>query len=95
MKIYKIDENGYLQFEYDEEINEGEVVPEGFTAVPLPKDDLGNQLPFYKPKLVNDKWIEGATQEEIDAINNQPKEPTSDDYLIDLDFRISMIELGL
>lgn len=30
--------------------------------------------------------------------NNQPKppqEPTQDDYLIDLDFRLSMLELGI
>jgi len=26
---------------------------------------------------------------------SQPPQPTEDDYLIDLDFRLSMIELGL
>lgn len=26
---------------------------------------------------------------------NKPKEPTMDDYLLDLDFRLSSIELGL
>ena len=38
-----------------------------------------------------------AVQAIIDAHNPAPlpPQPTSDDYLIDLDFRLSMIELGL
>lgn len=38
-----------------------------------------------------------AIQVVIDAHNPEPlpPQPTSDDYLIDLDFRISMIELGI
>ena len=43
-----------------------------------------------------------VTKEEFDSIEQYiqpseetPKEPTIDDYLIDLDFRVSKIELGL
>jgi hypothetical protein len=42
--------------------------------------------------VANIPW---KTQEEIDAENNAPKEPTEVEYLIDLDYRLSMLELGL
>lgn len=38
------------------------------------------------------KW---KTKAEIEEEKNKPKEPTIEEYLIDLDFRLSMIELGL
>ncbi|NMA23996.1 MAG: hypothetical protein GX938_10895 [Spirochaetales bacterium] len=31
---------------------------------------------FYRPKWTGTTWIEDMTQEEIDALNNQPQEPT-------------------
>ena len=93
--VYRIDENGFLQFGQDLIIKETEDIPTNYTNIPLPKDINGNQLPFYKPHLMNGTWVEYLTQEEIDALNNQPKEPTEIDYLIDLDFRLSMLELGI
>ena len=39
--------------------------------------------------------IPWKTQEEIEAEKNAPKPPTEADYLLDLDFRLSLIELGL
>ncbi|WP_400194601.1 hypothetical protein [Lysinibacillus telephonicus] len=50
---------------------------------------------FHKPKLVNGEVVEGLSQEEIDAINNAPNPKTQEDYLLDLDFRLSVVELGL
>lgn len=93
--IYKIDENGYLLFGNDNVIEENVKVPIGYIDTPLPTDLEGNQLPFYRPKWTGTKWIEDMTQEEIDELNNQPKKTTTEDYLLDLDLRVSMVELGL
>lgn len=38
--------------------------------------DLGNYNDFIKPKWNGVMWVENATQEEIDELNNQPQEPT-------------------
>lgn len=50
---------------------------------------------FYKPRWVNSEWIEGATQEYIESITNTPTEPSQDDYLLDLEMRVTLLELGL
>ena len=50
---------------------------------------------LYHQKWTGTEWVEGLTQEEIDAKNNNPKEPNEFDYLVDLDFRLSKIELGI
>ena len=37
---------------------------------------------LYKPKWDGEKWVEGATQEEIDELTkNQPNEPTIEERL--------------
>jgi len=36
---------------------------------------------FYKPKWDGTKWVEGLTQEEIDAIKNVEIEPTETEIL--------------
>jgi len=100
-QIYKIDINGYavtlnnelpfnqrsissLYLEDDEEI------PEGYVQAP---DTSTQQL--WLPKWNGENWVEGLSQAEIDALNNVSQQPTDADYLLDLDFRISMIELGI
>ena len=35
---------------------------------------------LYKPKWDGEKWIEGATQEEIDKIKNVPQEPAPEEF---------------
>lgn len=62
IQIYKIDENGLYTFEtyFVEEPNEFEITIPCNTCE---EDD------FYKPKWDGEKWIEGATQEEIEEIN--------------------------
>jgi len=39
--------------------------------------------------------VEDMPQAEIDSLANQPAPPTIEEYLIDLDFRLSKMELGL
>lgn len=71
---------------------------EGVAIIPLPTGEI-----ICIPK-------EGATAEEMeliqhirDDVNNRPEpepvvvttEPTAEEYLIDLDYRLSMFELGL
>lgn len=60
----------------DDFINEESELTNLTVTKPLPKDENGRQLPFYKARWVNDKWVEGATQEEIEELENAPKIPT-------------------
>lgn len=69
MQIWVIDENGFYK-------NKSKIIAEEeytnlMTTVPL-------TVGYVKPQLVNNQWIEGATQEEIEAwkeANNKPNEP--------------------
>lgn len=82
-QYYKINRDGYLI-----EIIAAEVNPGGLISVDPPNG-------LYKPKWVGDKWVNGLTQQEIDELNKPiVPETSTENYLIDLDFRISMIELG-
>lgn len=74
--LFKINEEGFLLFgeEIFVENDKNPIdIPHGFVAEPLPKDEKGFQLPMYKPKWNGTEWVEGATQEELDAIENTPK----------------------
>lgn len=44
--------------------------------------DLGNYNDFIKPKWNGVMWVENATQEEIDELNNQPQKPTTDEMIM-------------
>lgn len=91
-QVYKVDANGYLQEVFAKEFNEqGNCLEElaGNTIIVDPPQGL------YRAKWTGVEWVEDMSQEEMDELNNQHQEPTEIDYLIDLDFRISMIELGL
>lgn len=64
----------------------------------LTQDIIIEEIPegLYMPRWDGETWIEGATQEYIDSLTVQPeKETSTEDYLMDLDYRISKIELGL
>lgn len=70
--------------------NEVEITEEQFNII-----NEENSFPL-KLKIVDGKVISWEkTVIEYEPIPEQPKEPTVEDYLIDLDFRVSMIELGL
>ena len=85
-QVYKIDSEGHyiepVLLKKDEEIPLNHIETQ-------PIDGL------YRARWTGVEWIEDMTQEEIDALNNQSKEPTTDDFLLDFEFRVSMLELGL
>lgn len=85
--MHKIDENGY--FLEDVVCDENEPCPEDCV-------DCVVQEGLYKPLWNGEAWVEGMSAEELLAlITPQPTEPTNDDYLVDLDYRLSLMELGL
>ncbi|MCT6924833.1 hypothetical protein [Metasolibacillus sp.] len=91
MKLYKIDDNGFVVFGEDKILIDGEEIPEGYVSTYLDTSEQG----YFKPRWNGTEWVEGATQEEIDEITNVPTEPTQDDFLLDLELRVTMLELGL
>lgn len=91
-QVYEIDDNGYIKeiyvVKFNEEGNPIEELAENIITVNPPNG-------FYRAKWIGREWIEDMTQEEIAALNNKAIEPTTDDFLLDFEFRLSMIELGL
>lgn len=93
MYAYEIDDGGFIINNY---LIGGEVdVPNGCVRSQLPQPLL-----FYKPKWNKEKWIEGATQEEIDEITKPKPQPPSEmetltNYALDVDMRLVMLEMGL
>lgn len=71
VQVYCYDEKGYFTTskvisEKDMDINMTTIMVEG----------------FYKPKFEGGAWIEGATQEEIEVINqSQPRETSREDKI--------------
>lgn len=100
MKQYiKIDSNGYAimlnpELPFNERgfdslyIEDDEEIPEGYVETP-------QNGGFHHPRRTGMEWVEGVTQEELDTIPKPSQEPTEADYLIDLDFRVSKLELGI
>lgn len=78
MYAYKIDAEGYI---IDNYVVGGDVtVPDECITVQLPQPLL-----FYRPKWSGVKWIEGATQEEIDEITKvESMPPTETEQTIEL-----------
>ena len=76
--VYKIDEEGFILWETGLVIDEDEEIPEGYYLQPLYEE---NQPAFYRPKWDGEKWIEGATQEEIDELRQQSMLPTLEDRI--------------
>lgn len=67
MQVWKIDEQGFykdetklLEQSYDADGKPIQLDLTGYTTIPL-------TIGYIKPKLVNSKWVEGATPEEIKA----------------------------
>jgi hypothetical protein len=68
MIVARIDENGYfiedVILKQDEEIPLDCITTRPNTAI----------KGFYKAKWTSEEWVEGMSQNEIDALNNQPRE---------------------
>nr|WP_312578213.1 hypothetical protein [Sedimentibacter sp.] len=94
-EVFEIDELGYITnkflAKFDSEGNLLEELAENIITV--------QPQSFYKPQWTGMEWVESLTQEEIDAINNVPQLPTEielmRDYVLDVDYRLVMMELGL
>lgn len=91
-RILKIDDNGFMQFGQDKIIEGMEEIPEGYIDIPLPCDESGYQLPFYRPRWTGTEWLEDMSQEEIDALNNQPRPITQEQRISDLELLV--LQLG-
>ncbi len=80
--VRKIDEQCFfVEDNYVEEINE-------FTIeTPCPSG-------FYKPKWNGEAWEESATQEYIDGLKDEPKEPTESERIEALEQALLEIILG-
>jgi len=74
----------FVNFDSD---NEVEITEEQYNEI----NDFPLKLTIKSGKVV--AWEK--TEIEYEPIPERPKEPTEEDYLIDLDFRVSKIELGL
>jgi len=93
--LLRIDKDGYLLFDEDMIVEEGFANGDllDYVETPLPTDEEGNQLSFYKPKWTGSEWIEGATQEEIDELTKvEPSPPTEIEIM---EQRLADLELML
>lgn len=87
-----------MKIEIIKEINSAKLFDELLNVgLIMPTQEDGTSVLQGNALYVADDVDMIAVQAVIDAHNPEqlPPQPTSDDYLIDLDFRISMIELGL
>lgn len=92
-QVYEIDNNGFLKEVYVAEVNENGEVLESDKA-----HFISHIMPhgLIKPKWIGTEWIEGVTQEEIDELTKvEPALPTQEDFMLDLEFRVTMLEMGL
>lgn len=67
-QVFRFDANGFLL---------EPVLVEDDDKTPIDCTDIQPVDGFYKAQFVNGAWVEGATQEEINAIKNEPQ-PLSD-----------------
>lgn len=65
MQVYKVDVDGYY---LQPVVLNGDDLPSDVVWVRPPQNPS-----FYRPKWLGDEWIEGATQKEIEELENAPK----------------------
>lgn len=99
-EVFQIDENGYITekyiAEFDEEsncLNQEELPNSNSIVFNKPPNGL------YRPRWTGVKWIEDMSQEEMNQLNNQPKETTEieilRDYVLEIDYKLVLMELGI
>lgn len=71
-QVYRFDENGY--FKEPVFINDDEKMPKDCTDFAPPRT-------LYFPRFIEGKWVNGISEEEIEAIRNPPKMPTELDII--------------
>lgn len=73
--IYELDGSGYWTHGV-KQIDDGAQIPSGFTDVePWTTNSNGTRMAYQSAKFVNGSWTEGATAEELAALN-KPATPT-------------------
>lgn len=95
-QVYEINENGYIAgiriAEFDSNGNIKETLPENYINTDPPQG-------LYRAKWTGAEWIEDMAQEVIDELNNVIQEPTEleelANYVLDVDFRVIMLEMSL
>ena len=70
MIVARIDKHGY--FVEDVILDRGDVIPSDCVET---RPDTVNNV-YYRAKWTGTEWVEDMTQEEIDALNSQPKPKT-------------------
>lgn len=89
-QVFQIDEKGYYVKPVD--IIGGGDIPDNCVEVRPPNG-------LYKAKWDESNWVEGMSHEEIEELRNKFREPSFRElqleYNVDLDYRISLIEMGL
>lgn len=97
MKLYRIiDNEGFF------------IIEDLFEEAPFQYDEDGNKIydthyietivpqGFYKPKWIGTEWIEGLTQEEIEAIKNENiEQPLELKNRADIDYMSLMLGVDL
>lgn len=75
------------------------VIKNTVTVIDGSENSIESMLVNVQNAGFTESEVEILTEEEYQARKElepvSPKEPTQEDYLLDLDFRLSMIELGL
>lgn len=88
-EVFEIDINGYIAEKYvadfDDQGKCTEELTENFIITDMPQG-------LYRAKWTGTEWIEDMSQAEIDALNNQPKEPTATEIQ---EMRISDLEMAI
>lgn len=84
-QVYEIDDNGF--YAKPAIIKDDDLIPDSCVIYKWDK-------PLYKPKWNGSEWFEGATPEEIaelNVLNNQPQEPTTEERITALEDALLMI----
>lgn len=88
-EVFMIDDCGYIVDKYiadfDNLGNPIKILPENVVTV-----SLFNGL--YRPRWTGTEWVEDMSQEEIDALNNQPQPVTHEQRISDLELLV--LQLG-
>ena len=88
-KWIRIDENGF--FVEDVLFDDGVIVDEDIVTTPVPEGS-------HRPRWNGTGWVEGLTQQELDAIKNRPKPKKQIDVfgeqIVLLELRMLQLERG-
>ena len=84
-QIYLINENGYIE---DIQVSEIAEPSECIVVVDPPQG-------LYHAKWDGAGWVEDMTQEEIDALNNQPRPEMPEEKIAKLETKLELIQVAL